>query len=303
MIAFNFNIIFNSEPTLDDGRFDTTLETINIVTRKEDTDAPHWLVSSDWLDMSGRKARYLAQREFTDSTATSSQWGLEIAEVVTLTWSINSPEVQYQAKHQFTPDRLRFWVCHTVLPLKFALERRYEMLHVGAVEIAGRPVFFSAESFGGKSTLTDHFIQQGHALYSDDSLAVYRQGDQFYAVASYPFHRPYREPEVLGYPVDNVAREAKPVLAGYVLEKVAKGDGITISELSGVEKFKAFHLSGFIDFGFFKAHHFQVRTAMANTIRVYKITIPWKLSRLNEVYDAITVHCNTVAQAKAKIRT
>ena len=298
MIAFNFNIIFNAEPSLDDGRLDPTLETINIVKRKEDTDTPHWPVLSDWLDMSGRKARYLAQQDFSDSTATGSPWALEIADVVTLFWSINSAEIYYEAKHQFTPDRLRFWVCHTVLPLKFALEKQYEMLHVGAVEVAGRPIFFSASSFGGKSTLTDYFIQQGHALYSDDSLALYPQGEQFYAVASYPFHRPYREPEVLGYPANNVAREAKPVLAGYVLEKVAKGDAITITELKGVDKFKAFHLSGFIDLGFFKTHHFEVRTAMANAIQVYKITIPWELSQINKVYDSIIVHCSTVSAEK-----
>ena len=110
-------------------------------------------------------------------------------------------------------ERLRFWVCHTVSPLKFVLEKCYEMLDVGAVDVAGRPIFFSAESFGGKLTLTDYLIQRGHALYADDSLAIFAQDNSFYAVAFYPFQRPYRE---LGYPIANMAHEAKPLLGLYL---------------------------------------------------------------------------------------
>jgi len=164
------------------------------------------------------------------------------------------------------------------------------MLHVGAVEVAGRPIFFSAESFGGKSTLTDYFIQQGHALYSDDSLAIFTQDNTFYTVASYPFHRPYREPETLGYPVENVARQPTPLSAGYVLEAVAADADVSITELEGIEKFKAFHFSGFIDLDFFKAHHFQLRAELAKAVPIYKVSIPWKMERLGEVYTKIIAH-------------
>jgi len=290
MIAFNFNIIFSTEPSLKDVHYDPALETIRITQLAENTQQSKLEISSDWLDMSGRKAKYWSEREFSLATQTGSKWALEIEDIITLYWTIDSHSIYYQAKHQFTPDRLRFWVCHTLLPLKFSLEKRYEMLHVGAVEVAGYPIFFSAESFGGKSTLTDYFIQQGHALYSDDSLAVFPQDDQFYAVASYPFHRPYREPEVLGYPIDNVAHQPNPIHAGYLLEKSPADAAIIIKELNGVEKFKAFHFSGFIDLSFFKSHHFQTRAELAKAIPAYTISIPWELSRLGEVYDKIIAH-------------
>ncbi|WP_428353648.1 hypothetical protein [Methyloprofundus sp.] len=290
MIAFNFNIIFTDESLLQDDDYDSQLETIKVTKATENTLQSQFVVNSGWIDMSGRKAMYLAKTEFALSVAPGSQWALEIDDVLILFWSIDHSIMYYQPLAQFTPERLRFWVCHTVLPLKFALEKRYEMLHVGAVEVADRPIFFSAESFGGKSTLTDYFIQQGHALYSDDSLAIYAEDNTFYAVASYPFHRPYREPEVLGYQVDNVARQAKPLYAGYVLEKGAVDASINIEELKGIEKYKAFHFSGFIDLDFFKAQHFLLRCALAEAVPMYKVTIPWSLERLPEVYSHIVVH-------------
>ncbi len=290
MIAFNFNIFFPCEPSLQDNDYNPVLETVRVLPAGEDIRQSQLEFSSGWQDMSGRKARYRAKNEFSLSTGTGCLWALDIEDVVMLYWSIDSHVLQYHPKAQFTPERLRFWVCHTVLPLKFALEKRYEMLHVGAVEVAGRPIFFAAESFGGKSTLTDYFIQQGHALYSDDSLAIFQREGVFFAVASYPFHRPYREPEVLGYAVDNIAQQPKPLYAGYVLEKAAANAMITIDQLQGVEKFKAFHFSGFIDLNFFKAQHFLLRSALAQAIPVYKVTLPWELARLPEMYHKIVKH-------------
>jgi hypothetical protein len=291
MIAFNFNIKFDAESTLDDGKYNRRLETICVTPMSEGVAQTSWDVNSDWLDMSGRKARYLAQNEFSLSTETGSRWALEIKDVLTLQWSIGNPVIQYRAGPQYTPQRLQFWVCHTLLPLKFSLEKRYEMLHVGAVEVDGRPICFSAESFGGKSVLTDYFIKQGHGLYADDSLAVYPHDGTFNTVASYPFHRPYREPEVLGEAADNVPQGAAPVHAIYVLEKAPANAPITLTELKGVDKYKAFHFSGFIDLSFFKAHHFKMRSTLAELIPAYTATIPWNLDRLPAVYSAIIEHC------------
>lgn len=292
MIAFNFNIVFSSEPLLEDDDYNPALATINVELVDESIQHTALQVCSDWLDMSGRKVMYQANREFSLATEAGSRWALVVKDVVTLFWSIDGCTLQYQPKRLYTVDRLRFWVCHTLLPIKFALEKRYEMLHVGAVEVDGCPIFFSAESFGGKSTLTDYFIQQGHPLFSDDSLAIYQQEGAFFTVASYPFHRPYREPEVLGYSVDNIALQPKPVHAGYILEKASAEATISIEELKGVEKYKAFHFSGFIDLEFFKTEHFLLRSALAKSIPVYRVIVPWKIERLAEVYSAIVLHCS-----------
>lgn len=290
MIAFNFNIAFIDEPSLQDNEYNPQLKTIKIVPAVESTLQSQLKVSSEWATMSGRKVIYRAKTDFSLSTKTGSLWALEIKDVATLFWSIDKLTIHYQPQAQFSPDRLRFWICHTVLPLKFSLEKYYEMLHVGSVEVAGRPIFFSAQSFGGKSTLTDYFIQQGHALYSDDSLAIHTQDNKFYAIASYPFHRPYRELEVLGYAVKNIARQVKPLHAGYILKKAAADAMITIEELKGVEKYKAFHFSSFIELEFFKDQHFLSRSALAGAVSMYKITVPWDLERLPEVYNKIVTH-------------
>ena len=133
----------------------------------------------------------------------------------------------------------------------------YHILHVGSVEIEGKPVLFSAPSFGGKSTMTDYFIQKGHTMLSDDSLGIDKRGDKYYAIASYPVHRPYRELETLGYPVENFATEPKPLHAVYLLEKSEPDVEVEIIEIKGIEKFKAFHYSTFIDFDFMKKERFD----------------------------------------------
>ncbi len=78
----------------------------------------------------------------------------------------------------------------------------------------------------------------------------------YYAIASYPFHRPYREVETLGYPVENFATEAKPLHAVIYSKKVNLIQPVEIIELKGIEKFKAFHYSSFIDFDFMKQERF-----------------------------------------------
>jgi hypothetical protein len=217
-------------------------------------------------------------------------WALEIKDVVTLIWDAKSRNIFYIKGNNYTPKQLRYWIFHTFFPIVLELERTYRILHVGSVEIEGKPVLFSAFSFGGKSTLTDYFIKQGHPLLSDDSLGIDKRNDGYYAIPSYPFHRPYRKLETLGDPVENFATEPKPLHAVYLLEKSEPDAKVEIHELKGIEKFKAFHYSAFINFDFMKKERFEFFTEMAKHVPVYKITIPWDLQRLSEVYDAIVKH-------------
>jgi hypothetical protein len=126
------------------------------------------------------------------------------------------------------------------------------------------------------------------------SIAIERQGDTYYAISSYPFHRPYRETETLGYPVANFATEPKPIHAVYLLEKSEPNAAVEIIELKGIEKFKAFHYSSFIDFSFMKQERFGFFMETAKHVPVYKIIIPWDVERLNEVYDSICQHSKEI---------
>ncbi len=241
---------------------------------------------SDWTEMSGQKAKYYSEKPIS-KLGIHFSWALEIKDVVTLIWESKKRQIIYLKGKNYTPKRLQFWIFHTFFPLVLELERIYSILHVGSVEIENKPVLFSAFSFGGKSTLTDYFIRQGHVLLSDDSLGIEKRDNRYFAIPSFPFHRPYREPETLGYPVKNFSTKPKPLYAVYLLEKSEPDAVVEICEVKGIEKFKAFHYTLFVDFSFMKKERFDFFTEMAKHVPVYKVKVPWDLNRLHEVYDKI----------------
>jgi len=245
---------------------------------------------TDWRYLSSQDARYWSNVPL-ENVGKGDTWGLEIKGVLSLVWESSEQKIIYVKDEGFTPYRLRFWIYHTFFSIVLELEQKYTMMHVGAVEIEGKPVFFSAPSFGGKSTLTDYFIQKGHTLFSDDSLPVHRKNDIYYATPSFPYHRPYRKPEELGYFVENFAKETKPIHAVYLLDRVDADENVCITVLNGIEKYEALHFSNFIDFSFSKKKRFTFFSQMAKQVPVYRITIPWDLERLPEVYSAIVEHC------------
>jgi hypothetical protein len=293
-MIFGHHFDFQSEPFLkkeynsfpSDPSFYTNNKTIQVIEVAEFFCSDTFPLTRGWFPMSGQEARYFSSLPFKETDEDFS-WALEIKDVVTLIWDASDQKIIYSKGENYTPQRLRFWVYHTFFPLVLELKRKYRILHVGSVEIEGKPVLFSAFSFGGKSTLTDYFIKKGHTMLSDDSMAIEKRDDGYYAIASYPFHRPYREVETLGYPTANFATEPKPLHAVFLLEKNDPEASVEIVELKGIEKFKAFHYSIFIDFSFMKQERFDFFTEMAKHVPVYKVKVPWDLERLSEVYEKI----------------
>ncbi len=286
MIIFGHNFLFLDELMFQNTVSENELETIWIVEHLDSRLEQRFKLKTTWFSAGGQEVRYLSHVPFYQADKDFS-WSFEIKDVVILIWDAESRKIIYIKGKNYTPERLRFWIFHTFFPIVLELERTYRILHVGSVEIEGRPVLFSAFSFGGKSTLTDYFIQQGHTMLSDDSLGIEKKGEEYYAIASYPFHRPYRELEVLGYPVKNFSTGPKPIHAVYLLEKSEPDAIIEIIEVKGIEKFKAFHFSSFINFDFMKQEWFEFFTEMAKHVPVYKVNVPWNLERLDEVYEAI----------------
>jgi len=289
LLAFQHNIRFPDDPELADSDNDDTLENI-VVSRRDPDDSNDWCKGrSAWLEMSGCKIQYLTDHSF-DAYPQGCRWGLEIERLARFTWVNGGSEISYQPFAEFTAARLQFWVLHTLLPMMLALQQRFQILHVGSVEIDSQPIAFAAPSFGGKSTLTGYFISQGHPFLSDDTLAIELREGKFQAVPSYPFHRPDRALESLGVPVELVAQEPKPLKAIYFLQKREAGAEVKISAISGINKFKAFHFSNFINFDFLKQPRFEFLSAMAAAVPAYDVEIPWDLVRLAEVHDRILNH-------------
>ncbi len=287
MIVFSHNIIFEDIPEFEDEIYDSSRNTIKVSHRQEYPLAKYLPLRSDIAEMSGQRTRYHSTVPFHKKADGSFSWALEVIGVLTLVWDHSMQKIYYIQGVEYTSERLRFWLFHTFFPMVLEMERIYRILHVGSVEIAGRPVLFSAFSFGGKSTLTDYFIRRGHTLISDDTMAVDKREDGYYAISSYPFHRPYREPESLGYPASNFAIDPKPLHAAYLLDRSSPDTVVEIAELTGIEKFKAFHYTPYIDFDFTRQERFVYFGEMARWLSIYRITVPWDLERLEEVYDAI----------------
>lgn len=239
--------------------------------------------------MSGCKVRYLTDHTFNEYPQ-GCRWGLEVERLAGFSWVNGGNGISYQPYEEFTTTRLQFWVLHTLLPMIFALQQRFQILHVGSVEIDSQPVAFSGPSFGGKSTLTGYFIKQRHPFLADDTLGIEFRDGRFQAVASYPFHRPFRALESLGVPVELMAQNPKPLKAIYFLQKREANADVKITAISGISKFKAFHFSSFVNFDFLKQNHFEFLSAMAAAVPAYEIEIPWDLGRLEEVHEHIVNH-------------
>ena len=282
MNAFGHAIAFDG----DDHRFCGAGARRTIPVLEDQTFAGTFRHRTTWSEMSGRKARYLSNRSF-DKADRNFSWGLEIQKVVTLGWDAENRAIHYLKGADFSPQRLHFWVLHTFLPLVFELERIYRILHVGAVEIGDQAVAFSAFSFGGKSTLTNFFLRRGHCLLSDDSLAIEKCGDTYLATGSYPYHRPWREQETLGRDTQAFVTDPLPLGAVFALNRTDADADVSILKLQGIEKFKIIHYSSFIDFAFMKKERFDFFAEMARRLPVYRVTVPWDLARLEEVYKTI----------------
>ncbi len=237
----------------------------------------------------GREVSLSTDHTF-ESNVDGQQWCFSVKDVIDFFWSKGSFVVSYQLHTEGTPELLRYWFLHTLCPVFLTIEGIFEFIHAGGVEINDHRVLFIAPSHGGKSTLTDYFIRQNHTMISDDRVALLAQDDKIVSVPSYPYHRPYRKMEDLGVSVDNFAAGIQALDAIYVLRKAPKEDPVHFNILRGLEKYKALQYNFDFNLPLNKARSFELIAKIAKVIDVYSIDIPWDLTRLHEVYEAICQH-------------
>ena len=233
-----------------------------------------------------RRVAITSNKPFTDNH-TEQTLNFHVEDVVTFSAQKNHDAIYYKVYKEGNDDLVKYWLSHTFLPILFTFEDTYYFLHAGAVEIDFKPVLFVADSFGGKSTLTDFFIQKGHTMISDDKVGVYEDERGIISVPSYAYHRPYRKVEDLGYPVKNFAKESRVMHAIFNLVKVEASESIKIEEVFGIEKFRILKFSTEIDLPINTKSRFEMLSKIANNVKLYNISIPWDLNRLEEVYEKI----------------
>jgi hypothetical protein len=207
--------------------------------------------------------------------------------VISFYWEEETKKIYYKHKTGIEDTLIKYWLLHTFLPLYFVLENIYEILHVGAVEVAGKALLFAAPSFGGKSTLTHYFLKQGHALLSDDRLGLVKQNNSYIAIPSYPYARNYRALENLGEYVDNFAKRPLEVNCIYHLKQVGAGKSVSIRELKGIEKFSVIEMSKDIKLSSFLLEKFPILHDLVQNLTIYELQVPQDIDRLNEVYTVI----------------
>ena len=213
-----------------------------------------------------------------------------IEDIVKFFWTEGSGKVEYKYLKQANEKLVHYWLLHTFLPLYYEIENIYDMFHVGAVEIEGKASLFAAPSFGGKSTLTYHFLQKGHTLLCDDTLALTQRKETCMAVPSYPYARNYRAFEDLGEHISDFSKRSLPVGCIYKLLKAEAEDEVVIKEVKGVEKFAVIEMCSDIKLSFLKEKKFSHLHHLTQCLPVYSIKVPQNLHRLDEVYEKITAH-------------
>ncbi len=241
----------------------------------------------------GRNVYLYSDREFDGSEA-GQPWCYEVEEVATFHWIGGERTIYYKLGAKGDANLLSFWFIHLLLPLYMTLENMYDFLHAGAVEVDGNSIFFIAPSMGGKSTMTDYFIKQGHTLISDDKVPTFIADGKFMAVGSHPYHRPYRKFEELGYRVERFTTDFKPIHAFYELEGVEGDADIIIEELRGFEKFDAILPNYPYMFSWLRPKRLKYLSKMLNSVRVFHVKVPWDMERLDEVHDVICDHSNSI---------
>ncbi|WP_309499260.1 hypothetical protein [Sulfurovum sp.] len=242
----------------------------------------------------GRKIYLYSDREFNGNEV-GQPWCYEVKDVVRFYWKGGEQNIYYELGEKGNANLLGFWFIHLLLPLYMTLENMYDFFHAGAVEVNGKPIFFIAPSMGGKSTMTDYFIKQGHPLISDDKVPTFIADGKFMAVGSHPYHRPYRKFEELGYRVENVTTDFKPIHTFYELEGVEGGLEISIKEITGFKKFDAILPNYLYMFSWLRPERLKYLSKMLNDVRVFHVQVPWDMERLCEVHDMIYKHSKGIA--------
>lgn len=248
----------------------------------------------------GRELSLHTDREMARS-APGQPWCLDVEGVVRFSWQGGEPTIYYYVHEQGSRALLVFWFVHIFLPLHLTLERGFDFIHAAAVELDGRPIMFIAPSTGGKSTLGDYFLKQGHPMLSDDKVATFLERGRFYATPSHPHHRPYREFEVLGDAVEPFAGRVRPIHAFYVLEPAEPDAGISITEVTGFRKFEQLLPNYLFNFRFLQEQRLRWLARLAHQSLVFRVSRPWNMERMDEVYQTICAHNRAlVIQAGAK---
>jgi hypothetical protein len=112
-------------------------------------------------------------------------WVVEFPELAEFRINTSATAVSVATRAGTPAFTVRHLLLNQILPLVLSRQGRM-VLHAGAVAINGRVTAFVGPTQSGKSTLVAACGRAGAEVVSDDCVVVYRQGDHWMAVPSYP---------------------------------------------------------------------------------------------------------------------
>ena len=219
----------------------------------------------------------------------------EVRNVLSYRFILGDEYIEYSFCNHKNEKLLEYWLFHVVFPIFLVFRDKRLFLHSGAVSYGDTALVFLANSFGGKSTITDFFLKKGHLLVTDDKLLIDEADGTFYAVPSFAYHRPFRDFETLGIYTKNFDPSKRKIRSMYVLKKADADASVSFEKIKGVEKFQILKGSIEFDFYFMFEKNSKYLAKMCNHIELFYVMVPWNIDRLNEVYEKIILHQKEIA--------
>jgi len=276
-------------PSMEDGEADHCIKLLIQENRPSSDHSFQFQVPT--VSMHGREVSLSSNLPVNeDRTNRHRQWKFDVARQFSMVWSNQSEEVVVYSKGTADKQVIVFWLLHTVIPAYLMLKQHSFFLHASCVAVDNEAVLFLAPSFGGKSTMVDFFVRQGFQLLSDDKTRVIPGEKEYRVFPSHPYRRPYRKLEVLGEYSAHHGKQSLPINSIFILDLVDLQENISISELSGLEKFECFKTAFLYEPASQTQLEIRAILEMVQHYQIYRVTIPKGLEHLPEVLESILSH-------------
>ncbi len=241
------------------------------------------------VNLHGQSTQLRSNLPFSDPRSSPSRvWQLVIEKRFVFTWSNHQREMCVETLGgEGNSTKLLFWLSHTVMPVYMMLAQGDILLHASAVEVGGKAILFIAPSYGGKSTLADFFVQQGHRLLSDDKIRIVLTPDGYFAYPSYPYRRTTRDFETLGTLTERYCSSPLPVGGVFLLSFVESDEKCSIQLIGGLHKFEVLQQAYLYEPISISTTEMQYLLKFSGSVQLYQINVPKEIERLNEVYYAV----------------
>ena len=136
--------------------------------------------TSDILDASGNPALHIWKRK------PSGEYRMHYSHGLTFHINASLTNVTVRCDESMAADDVAAFLLGPVMGVVLRL-RGVTCLHASAVSVRGKAIAFVGMAGAGKSTTAALFAQKGHAVLSDDIVALFERESSFFVLPAYPY--------------------------------------------------------------------------------------------------------------------